>query len=83
MHVTNLGYPVSRCDHDCTVIGEKFYICGGSGGEAVWFNDIYCFDTGTVPRLALLSMYHTCEYIVLFVYCDWLIKLGISLAIYL
>ncbi|KAK3755606.1 hypothetical protein QZH41_017600 [Actinostola sp. cb2023] len=48
MHVTNLGYPVSRCDHDCTVIGEKFYICGGSGGEAVWFNDIYCFDTVTL-----------------------------------
>ena len=20
---------------------------GGTGGEQVWFNDIYCFDTGT------------------------------------
>jgi len=35
-----------RCDHACTVIGEKFYIMGGSGGEKLWYNDLHTFDTG-------------------------------------
>lgn len=37
---------IYRCDHACTVIGEKFYIFGGSGGENIWFNDLYYFDSG-------------------------------------
>ncbi|XP_031574468.1 rab9 effector protein with kelch motifs-like [Actinia tenebrosa] len=40
--------PTPRCDHACTVIGEKFYIFGGSGGENIWFNDLYCFDSVTL-----------------------------------
>ena len=35
-----------RCDHACTVIGEKFYIMGGNGGEKLWYNDLHVFDTG-------------------------------------
>lgn len=35
-----------RCDHACTVAGEKFYIMGGSGGEKLWYNDVHVFDTG-------------------------------------
>ena len=30
------------------MIGEKFYIMGGSGGEKLWYNDLHFFDTGTV-----------------------------------
>ena len=45
LYSTNICY--SRCDHACTVIGEKFYIMGGCGGERLWFNDLHCFDTGT------------------------------------
>ncbi|XP_048584354.1 rho GTPase-activating protein gacHH isoform X1 [Nematostella vectensis] len=46
--VTSGQIPPPRCDHACTVIGEKFYISGGSGGEKTWFNDLYCFDTVTL-----------------------------------
>ncbi|XP_068676602.1 kelch domain-containing protein 3-like [Montipora foliosa] len=40
--------PSPRCDHACTVIGEKFYIMGGSGGHKLWFNDLHFFDTVTL-----------------------------------
>ena len=35
-----------RCDHACTVAGEKFYIMGGTGGKKLWYNDLHVFDTG-------------------------------------
>lgn len=40
--------PPPRCDHACAVIGEKFYIMGGSGGEKLWYNDLHVFDTVTL-----------------------------------
>ncbi|KAL9951132.1 hypothetical protein ACROYT_G043743 [Oculina patagonica] len=40
--------PSPRCDHACTVAGEKFYIMGGSGGEKLWYNDMHVFDTVTL-----------------------------------
>ncbi|CAH3169198.1 unnamed protein product [Porites evermanni] len=40
--------PPARCDHACTVIGEKFYIMGGNGGEKLWYNDLHVFDTVTL-----------------------------------
>jgi len=47
--LTASGQPPSpRCDHACTVIGEKFYIMGGSGGEKLWYNDLHTFDTVTL-----------------------------------
>ena len=35
-----------RCDHASTVVGERFYILGGSGGQKLWYNDLHFFDTG-------------------------------------
>ena len=44
-----------RCDHACTVIGEKFYIMGGNGGEKLWHNDLHIFDTGEQVKLPQAS----------------------------
>ena len=44
--IVTLLIQLCRCDHACTVIGEKFYIMGGSGGHKLWFNDLHFFDTG-------------------------------------
>ena len=38
--------PHSRCDHGCVVLDNRMYIYGGSGGEALWFNDLYYLDLG-------------------------------------
>lgn len=40
--------PSPRCDHACTVAGEKFYIMGGTGGKKLWYNDLHVFDTVTL-----------------------------------
>ena len=45
-----------RCDHACTVIGEKFYIMGGNGGEKLWYNDLHVFDTGEQVKLSQASV---------------------------
>lgn len=50
--------PPARCDHACTVIGEKFYIMGGNGGEKLWYNDLHVFDTVTLKWEAVNVLGH-------------------------
>ncbi|KAK2569848.1 Acyl-CoA-binding domain-containing protein 4 [Acropora cervicornis] len=40
--------PSPRCDHASAVVGERFYILGGSGGQKLWYNDLHFFDTVTL-----------------------------------
>ena len=40
--------PAPRCDHAAAVVGDRIFIFGGCGGEAVFFNDVVVFDTNTL-----------------------------------
>ena len=38
----------NRCDHGCCVVGSKMYVSCGSGGENVWYSDLYYLDLRTL-----------------------------------
>ena len=37
-----------RCDHGSCVVGSRMYVSGGSGGENVWYSDLYYLDLRTL-----------------------------------
>ena len=37
-----------RCDHGSCVVGSRMYVSGGSGGENVWYSDLYYLDLQTL-----------------------------------
>ena len=38
------------------MVGEKFYILGGSGGQKLWYNDLHFFDTGKEKKRDKLNL---------------------------
>ena len=36
------------CDHGCCLVGAKMYVSSGSGGENIWYNDLYYLDLQTL-----------------------------------